>query len=336
MNTADTRTRVLITVDTEHSIGGAFQNPALKPVGNAKRVYGKIGDLCFGIPLIMDIAEEHSLKVVFFVEVLNKYYFGEDATHEVCNLIMHRGHEVQLHLHPNYLNFREPSPQARIYKDNLYGYTANQQVALIAEGKALLQKYGIRNPAAFRAGNYGFNRHTLAALKQNGFLYDSSYNRCFLQPTQELDGLIINDAYMIDGICEMPITNFLERIPLGPLRPKPLDINGVSTQELIRTLEWALESGWPRHITVILHSFSFIEPRDMQYSQMKPRTHVIKRFRNLCRYLADHRDKFKVTGFSDLTPPDSNDGALSPKFYCMPSTITMLRMTQQLFHRFVA
>jgi len=336
MNSTDDRIRVLITVDTEHSIGGAFQNPALAPVGNEKRVYGKIGDRFFGIPLIMDIAEEYGLKIVFFVEVLNKHYFGENESREICDVIASRGHEVQLHLHPNYLNFSEPSPQARTYKDNLYSYDADQQVALIAEGKSLLQHYGVRNPVAFRAGNYAFDRNTFSALRQNGFIFDSSYNRCFLKPAQHLGGLAINDALMIDGICEVPITNFLERMPLRHPRPKPLDINGVSAREMIQTLDWAHQSRLLRHITIILHSFSFIEPGDPQYSNMKPRTYVINRFRYLCRYLSNHRDSFKVTGFTDLTPPDPNNAPEHPRFYCMPSAITILRMTEQLFHRFAA
>jgi hypothetical protein len=336
MQISDSRIRVLITVDTEHSIGGAFQNPALKPVGNAKRIYGKIGDRFFGIPLIMDIAEDHDLKIVFFVEVLNKYFFGESETREICDFIVKRGHEVQLHLHPNYLNFKEPNPQAQTYKDNLYYYGAEQQIALIAEGRALLQQYGIRNPTAFRAGNYGFNRYTLAALRQNGFIYDSSYNRCFLNPAQELDGIVINDVHPMDGIFELPITNFLQPVPFRSFRPKPLDINGASALEMTKTLDWALASGSLTHITFIMHSFSFIEPEDLQYSKMKPRAYVINRFRKLCRYLSEHRNSFLVTGFNDLTPAVPAHAASPHKFYCMPSAITLLRMAEQVFHKFAA
>lgn len=69
----DHKTNVFITVDTEHSIGGAFSNPNLKPVGNEKRIYGKIGNKYYGIPLIMDIADEYGIPLTFFVEVMNKY-----------------------------------------------------------------------------------------------------------------------------------------------------------------------------------------------------------------------------------------------------------------------
>lgn len=100
---------VFITVDTEHSIGGAFSDPKLKPVGNEKRIFGKIGDKTYGIPLIMDIADADKIPTTFFVEVLNKHHFGEAETREVCKYILDRGHDVQLHLHPNYLTFGRSS-----------------------------------------------------------------------------------------------------------------------------------------------------------------------------------------------------------------------------------
>jgi len=35
--------QVFITVDTEHSVGGAIEDPAKEPVGNEKRIFGKRG-----------------------------------------------------------------------------------------------------------------------------------------------------------------------------------------------------------------------------------------------------------------------------------------------------
>ena len=36
------RINVFITVDTETSIGGAFKDRNLRPVGNVKRIWGKV------------------------------------------------------------------------------------------------------------------------------------------------------------------------------------------------------------------------------------------------------------------------------------------------------
>jgi len=113
---------VFITVDTEHSIGGAFMRKDARPVGNDRRVWGRIGTKVYGIPLIMDIADSFGLKLTFFVEVLNKYFFGENESREVCEYILKRGHDVQLHLHPNYLNFTLKDPRQRQFTDLIGRY----------------------------------------------------------------------------------------------------------------------------------------------------------------------------------------------------------------------
>ncbi len=329
------KVNVFITVDTEHSIGGAFHNLNLKPVGNQKRIYGKVGNKEYGIPLIMDIADHYNLKVVFFVEVLNKYYFGEEETREVCEYIFKRGHEVQLHLHPNYLNFTEQNPANLKYKDNLFLYSLDEQTRLLKEGRDILQRYGIKNVRAFRAGNYGFNRATLNALKKNNFLFDSSYNYAFLKSTQGFENMVINDAKLIDGIYEFPITNFIQNLPFKLKKPKPLDINGVNDEEIILTLDWANKTGLINHITIILHSFSFLEPLDVQYYKVKIRYYVIRRFERLCKFLFEHRKNFNVTGFNDLDTNSLVVKESKSSFFKMAKISSLKRLSQQMIHRIV-
>jgi hypothetical protein len=49
-----------------------------------------------------------------------------------------------------------------------------------------------------------------------------------------------------------------------------------------------------------MHSFRFMNPADVQYKKILPRTIVIRRFEKLCRYLAEHSDKFQVLTFKDM------------------------------------
>lgn len=293
------KVNVFITVDTEHSIGGAFRDPNLKPVGNEKRVFGKIGDAAYGIPLIMDIADSCRLPVTFFVEVLNKHYFGEDETKKVCKYIIDSEHDIQLHLHPNYLNFTRSDPGELYFKDNMYCYNFSKQIGLINQGKELLIKYGVKRPIAFRAGNFAADNNTLVALKENGFLIDSSYNNCYLGENCKLNVFKINDVYRMEGIWEFPVTNFVEFTGLRSKRYMPLDINGVSFEEMKLVLSQAKSHG-PKNITVIMHSFSFIKTYDAQYNKVRPRRYVIRRFEKLCRFLCENSDDFEVRTFGSL------------------------------------
>lgn len=290
---------VFITVDTEHSIGGAFRDSRFKPVGNEKRIYGGIGDRYYGIPLMMDIAERYGIRLTFFVEVLNKYYFGKDETREVCDSILKRNHDVQLHIHPNYLNFTLPDPRKMYYSDLIGNYSLSRQIELIEEAKETLVDFGSPNPIAFRAGCFGANLATLEALEKTGFLLDSSYNKAYLGSSCLLPDANINDLVFMEGIWEFPITNFIEHIPFRKRRLKPLDINGVSFEEMAFVLKKAKSEG-PNNITIILHSFSFIKPYDVQYIKARPRSHVIQRFEKLCRFLADNDSSYHVRTFGSL------------------------------------
>jgi hypothetical protein len=325
------RINVFITVDTEHSIGGAFKDRNLKPVGNGKRIWGKVGDKSFGIPLIMDIGESYDIRLNFFVEVLNKYYFGEDETKKVCEYILNRGHDVQLHLHPNYLNFTLNNPLEKTYSDQIGTYSLEKQIELIKEGVEILMQNGVPRPIAFRAGCFGANEETLRALKAVGVLIDSSYNKTYLGDTCLLDNKGINDLTYLNEIWEFPITNFVESTKVRSKRFKPLDINGVSFQEMKYVLNQGKIKG-PKHITILLHSFSFIKPYDVQYNKVKPRWHVIKRFEKLCKYLKDNSDSFEVRTFGSINEKELTQMSLNSLhiFPRVPAKFSLMRGLQQL------
>jgi len=348
--------KVFITIDVETSIGGAFAKPdKLRPVGADKRIYGQIGKREFGIPLIIDILNKHNLKATFFVEPFCSFYFGEKIIKEICHYILNRGHDVQLHLHPNYQIFKCPDWQERakrkeLFPDIIAKYTLDEQINLIKQGKKILGKYGIK-PIAFRAGCFGANLNTLMALKENDFLIDSSYNlsflakTCFLHPlhltshlsrftshpsllTSHISPLTsyvsrltyLNDLTLINGIYELPITNYYD-FKIGNFkRLRTLDICAVSFYEMKKILRYALKKG-PKHITFILHSFSLIKKRDIQYKTARPNFIVINRFKKLCEFLSKNKNLFKVIALSQFAQslPDyglhTKDYGLSTKDY---------------------
>lgn len=295
------KTCVYITVDTECSLGGALNDPGLKPVGADKRVYGRLDGQEYGIGLMMDIAERHGLRLVFFVETLCARYFGEAEVARVCADIAARGHDVQLHLHPTWGNFDANGPLGTSLPDNMSGYGLDEQARMLRQGREFLSGLGLPAPTAFRAGNYGADRTTLQALAAEGFTADSSYNSSYVRGDWGQVPDSLNDAAVLDGVLELPVTNYLERLPLLGQRFKTLDLNGASFEEF----RWAL-----RHcvlqrfaaVTVILHSFSFLDPADVQYSRCGVRHYVIRRFEKLCKLLADMGDSLDVRTFADPLP----------------------------------
>lgn len=321
------KVNVFITVDTEHSIGGAFNNPDLKPVGNDKRIYCRTPGGDFGIPMIMSIAEKYGHKISFFLEVLNKHYFEEAESQVVCEYILNREHDVQLHLHPNYLNFKTRVPSALEFKDNMHVYSLDEQVELIADGKKTLMRYGAPPPIAFRAGNFGADVNTLSALGSCGFLVDSSYNKAFANNPCKLCETDINDSKRFGKIWEFPVTNFYEKFGKFS-RYRPLDLNGVSFRQMKSVLNQAAQKG-VRCVTIVLHSFSFIKALDVQHTKIQIRKIVINRFKKLCRFLSENAGQFQVRTFNTIKKKELS-AIENGTAYFMPEINPMLTIERHL------
>lgn len=326
---------VFLTVDVECSIGGAFADPKLHPVGGDKRIFGRFHGREYGISLMMEIAERYGLPLVFFVETFQQLHFGSMETRRVVQAVLQRKHEVQLHLHPNYLNFTLKRPQHRKFSDFCADYPLEQQVEMIAVARKMLMDCGAPPPVAFRAGCFGADLKTLRALGRNGFMIDSSYCEAYVGSTCFLPQRRLNDVKEWEGIFEFPITHFQERSGLRSPRLMPLDINGVSFREIRHVLNAARQGDGPSTVTVLLHSFSFLKPYDVQYRKVRPRWNVIGRFEKLCRFLAENRSDFRVIGFSGLTGKALNAmvAARSDKIPTVPKPWTLARLAGQILDR---
>lgn len=328
---------VFLTVDVECSIGGAFADAALKPVGSEKRIFGRLHDREYGISLMMDIAERYGLSLVFFVETFQERYFGPMETRKVVHTILRRNHDVQLHLHPNYLNFDLERPQDLKFSDLCGDYPLDAQVQMISEAARMLERGGAPKPLAFRAGCFGADVKTLRALKINGLLIDSSYNQAYVGTTCKLPNWAVNDVTEQEGIFEFPVTQFVESSGLRPLRSMPLDINGVSFEEIKYVLNAARNGTGPRNITVLLHSFSFLKPYDVQYRRMRPRWNVIRRFDKLCRFLAANASSFRVRTFRELSRKELEHAVGNARHNRpqVPPPITWRRLAEQAMDRWL-
>src|SRR6266849_321697 len=194
--------QVLITIDTECSLGGAWENSSLKPIDPELSVLGKIGSEYYGTPRIMDILEENGLRGTFFVEVFAGMNGSRAALTEAYSQIAKRGHDVQLHLHPihYYYHLRkegrldfEKLPKD---KDMFAAHPLEEQLQMLRAGVAIFRDMIGENPVAFRAGNFGADLNTLDALEKVGIRFDCSFNAGYTQTDCKLDsGGAINRSW---------------------------------------------------------------------------------------------------------------------------------------------
>jgi hypothetical protein len=302
---------VYITVDTECSLGGAWDHPEWKPVGPDRAVLGKIGAKCYGIPLIMDILEQNDLRGTFFTEVLARDLFEKSELAEAYAPILRRGHDAQLHLHPVFhfyhlvaqgLMRREQLPANMDWIGSL---PFDTQVELLEKGCVIFKEIFGAMPVAFRAGCYGASMSTLDALQKVGIPYDSSFNAAYLGESCMMDSRKpTNVPWQNGAVWEIPVTTF--ETGAGAMRGlKPLEVSAVSLQEMQGVLEQAERLG-QETVTVMLHSFAFLKRADVQFRRMRPDRLVIRRFEGFCNFLRRHRDRFRTLTFSQMPKPSEN------------------------------
>jgi peptidoglycan/xylan/chitin deacetylase (PgdA/CDA1 family) len=287
------KTNVLITIDTEHSMGGYFDDQSRKPVPAGRIIWCRIGEKEYGINLIMDILDRYAFKGVFFVEVESRFYFGDQAIAEIIDHIQNRGHEVQLHTHPNYRTFKEK----KTTRDDFRRYSRDEQTQIISEARQFMRENGVGNILAHRCGGFYSNQDTLAALQANGIRYSSNYNLAYPNCDYIQTLPLINDIHALNGGYEVPVTSYQE--PEIRKKWNSLQLSAASYAEMTSVLDYA-ERHNTQVLTFLTHSFEFVRARDRQYQSVRPLHFLIRRFENFCRYLADNSDRFQVVTFTAL------------------------------------
>ena len=146
--------KVLLTFDVEVWCNSWTDLDQVFPAAFERYVYGhsKHGD--YALPKTLEILNAHGLQGVFFVEPLFAARFGERYLRVIVDMIHDAGQDIQLHLHPEWTDEISPAiiSNNSVKRQHLIHYTGDEQTALIAYGKQLLE--AAAGPVnAFRAGS---------------------------------------------------------------------------------------------------------------------------------------------------------------------------------------
>ena len=234
---------------------------------------GKIAGEQVGVPLINSIAAEHGVVVNHFVDVYHPHYEKEFAL--MCEQILTDGHFVGLHTHPG----------SRFGRRYMYEYDEDEQEKILTWGKDWIFRYLGREVKTHRAGGYGADERTCAALRATGFVQDSSF---FYQAKEcRLDYPFINKVSLHNSIWEFPVTVYREqRVFLGQERKpqyKKLDFRyGSDAATIIDVVHRAPDNSI---IVLFLHSFNFLtgyyKKKEKKFSDIGINRKLIEEYRTL-------------------------------------------------------
>jgi hypothetical protein len=320
--------KVLITVDTEvYPLVPDWRADTLER-DIRRDIYGKTPKGDYGLAYQLEVLHKFGLKAVFFVESLFAGAVGLAPLREMVGRIRDGGHEVQLHLHPEWLAWMGEPPVPPDGRELINQYSRDEQTQLIGLGLHHLKAAGANGASAFRAGDFAANADTLHALHQNGIRYDTSYNPCFANSFPDVEEFGGNtQPVTVSGVWEVPVSYW----KTNPLGRRHAQLTNSSLGELKAALWHAERHAWHSFV-VVSHSFELLKKRRQRVSNPAPDPVVVSRFVALCRFLHDHRDRFRTCGFDDLTP--SPPAAPTPKPpLSSPVFRTAYRVMQQIYRR---
>lgn len=308
-------TPVLITIDTELS-PGLHQRGWSAADNHASSVEGRAGSAAFGIGWQMDVLEAAGLTGTFFVDPMPALIYGPQILPRIIEPVLARGHEVQLHIHTEWLEWALNSPVGGRQGRCIGDFLLEDQITLIGLARDLLQAAGAPAPTAFRAGNYGADARTAVALERLGFTWDSSANAACPDVSRLAARVRGNAPMRFGALTELPITTIADL----PGQVRPAQVCALSAREMAAGLTHAAAGEEP--FVVVTHSFEMLS-RDRR----RPNRQVIDRFRRLCARVAEN-PRLCGVGFRDLDP--DNVLAAAPRPLLSPSRPrTWARMTEQ-------
>lgn len=294
------RVRVFITVDTEFSIGGAFNDPLNREPIGARAVELPSSQSSEGLGFLLDTLERHALPATFFVETCNTAFFGPEPMTQITRTISTAGHDTQLHLHPCWSAFSDPqwrqSVRQNTPNDSLADYPAADVVRFIRDGVQIIEYAGAPAPIALRAGNLQAGRNVYDAMGQTGIPVGSNIGLALHVPA-EPEHRRYGGCIPIAQALELPVLSYREINFGGFFRNKALTVIGSTFSEMKFLLKVAYRKGF-QNVVILTHPSEFANYTQPSITEITANRRTQDRFKKLCTFLSRHSDQYDVITFS--------------------------------------
>ncbi|NMW30563.1 hypothetical protein HKD42_00595 [Altererythrobacter sp. RZ02] len=272
-------TQVYITVDTEYSASIVQRmGKDCRAENYARSISATTPEGDVGIAYQIDFMNRYGLKGVFFVDPMPALIWGTEAITDIVEPIVEAGHDVQLHLHSEWLEFAgDATPVNGRTGRNIKDFTFDDQCTLLDYARTTLIAAGAPRPTAFRAGNYGANDDTCRALAALGFTHETSHCPGIAVSACDIS-LTSTDRQPLQhcGLIEVPI-GCVETFG-GELRHA--QITALSSAELKAAMKHSRANGVDA-LTLVSHSFELLCRQREKINWI-----VRRRFEALCKTIA--------------------------------------------------
>jgi hypothetical protein len=286
---------VIISVDAEFTINHAFSNPE-EFLPSSETLFSPLPNEDIGFKAFLNLLNKHNVKVTFFTEALNAHFFGAEEMKQHVRQMLKFNHDVQLHAHPVWQEFKDPQWKKNIVnkqlKDHFLDIPANEIAETLDECIEVFTEWTGTKPIAFRAGNLQASLPLYEALGQKEFVFSSNIGIPIFKPKEELL-LVENKSVALHNVIEIPVTTFQS---MG-VRHKALTITGTSSKETKGILRQCKEKGIQR-VVILTHIHEFIK-KNSNLSKIKSNQVNLDRLDSLCSFV-NNEDGFEFNTFGNL------------------------------------
>ena len=265
-------------------------------------VYGVFGNQSAGISEMMDIADEVGVKISFFVDVMGFYAYGEQLI-QVMQDIDSRGHDVQLHFHPSMINSTNWDEiqnstlwiESGAIRDTYMNcWDQNTSDYWFSQAMDMFDQANITRPIAYRSGAYRYCDTIIQAMSNYNMTQSYNYNM-FSSGRQNFFSGQLHNFQWENKVFEFPISYVKDED--GLLRISSRIDESTWTVPVNETFERFYENqSSSRVMTMILHSFSFLDKNESGQYYLKDET-KLNNFRNFMHNLSD---EYTIVSASEL------------------------------------
>jgi hypothetical protein len=320
------QTEICITVDTEFSIVGNFENPEFTPIAEPI-VLGRVGEREEGLGFLLDGFAEFGVQATFFVEALQTAYFGDEPMGSIARRIAEAGHDVQLHLHPCWLHY-DAVARARFGEtpnDSCAGRTDAELDYFFEFGLSAFSRWGLPSAVAVRTGNFQVDDNVFHAAARSGLRVSSNIAVPICRPPEQ--GLVlVGGKHWIGHVLELPVFCFNYRI-WGTPRLRALCITACSSAEIISVLRQAHAHGLSP-VVILTHPQEYIKKKNFRYTTLRQNRVNQMRLRALLEFLEQNRDDFATVPISAIRDDGAGTGRLDQPVTAVHSGMALARMLE--------
>ncbi len=295
--TAKKPTEICISIDTEFSIAGHFEQPEKHQPVAGPAVYGSVDGKEEALGFLLETFDRYSITASFFVECANYFYFGDAPMQGVVDRLKAARQDIQLHVHPVWLSFNT-DPQLGTFprQDDCSGQTFVELKRAFSTCIEIFRRWVGHDPLAIRTGSLRADENVYRVLRELGILMSSNIALGVFQPKEPL---LRRDSgrHLIHGVMEVPVFSYQDSHFGGRAHRKSLQITSCSWPEM-KHLLWKARKLGIENIVILTHPFEYIKKSDFRYSTLTRNRVNQQRMQNLCEFIYQHAEDFVAADFS--------------------------------------